>query len=365
MYKFLFTLALLVIFKLTLYSQAEFVPGYILKSEHDTISGWIDYSVNKSNIVKCRFRKTEKDPVQTFLPTEIYGYRFIDSKYYVSREIEINGVPKKIFLEYLVEGTVDLYFYRDITDDHYFLGKNKLPIKEISIPQKIVSVDGKQYERDIFIQRNLVKFYLKDCPELFSEIDQLQACSHKSLIQLIKKYHDIKCPNDICLIYQKKLPKFRVDIQPIFGMTNINWLFGFESNNYTFHCGILSYFWLPLRNEKMFLKTGLIIDQVNGYNLNINGEKIKNSIKIPMQIHYQFLNSDITPVASAGLNIYTTTVPVLILPALSVGVNAKITDNLYATLSADFDYYSMVFVIPFKDTKIASYSLNIGVAVKL
>ena len=91
-----------------------------------------------------------------------------------------------------------------------------------------------------------------------------------------------------------------------------------------------------------------------------------NFIKVPLQIHYQFLNSDITPVVSAGLNIYSSTdIHFLFLPALSVGVNAKITDKLYATLSADFDYASTGFIIPFNDTKIASYSLNLGLAMKL
>jgi len=354
-----------------LYSQSDFIPAYVQTTQNDTIFGLIDYTENKSDIFECRFRKTEKGSVQTFSPTEIYGYRFTDSKYYVSREIKINGALKKIFLEYLVEGTVDLYFYNDITGDHYFLGKNKLPIMEISTPRDVVTVDGKNYERNIFIQRNLVKFYLKDCPELFSEIDQLQVCSHKSLIRLIKKYHDIQCPKDICLIYQKKLPKFRVDIQPIIGITSINPMFNFNvyDNIYSFQYGVLSYFWLPFRNEKMFLKTGIIINHVSGYDINIYGEEqraVKNSLKIPLQIHYQYLSSDITPVASAGFNMYfSSDYSFLILPALNVGVNAKITDKLYATLSADFDYASIGFIIPVKDTKIASYSLNFGLAVKL
>jgi len=362
---------IIILIKLSVYSQSEFIPGYIQKTEHDTIFGLIDYAVDKSNSLECRFRKTEKDPVQTFSPNDIYGYRFNDSKYYVSKEIKINGELKMIFMEYLVEGRVDLYFYRDGKGNHYLLGGKKLPIMEISIPEGLVSVDGTIYERSIFIKRNIMKFYLKDCPQLYPEIDKLLVCSHKSLIQLIEKYHNIVCPTDFCLIYQKKLPKFRVDIQSIVGITSINSLFQFDGYNkiYSYQFGILSYFWLPNTNERMFLKTGLIINHVKGYDFNINGlknELEKNSIKIPLQVHYQFFKTNITPIISAGLNIYSTPiVPFELLPALNIGVNAKISDKTYVTLSTDFDYSSPYFIIPAKGSQINSYSFNIGLAVIL
>ena len=362
---------IIILIKLSVYSQSEFIPGYIQKTEHDTIFGLIDYAVDKSNSMECRFRKTEKDPVQIFSPKDIYGYRFNESKYYVSKEIKVNGELKMIFMEYLVEGRVDLYFYRNGKGDHYLLGRKKLPIMEISIPTDLVSVEGTMYERSIFVKRNIMKFYLKECPQLYPEIDKLLVCSHKSLIQLIKKYHNVVCPTDFCLIYQKKLPKLRIDIQSITGITSINSLFQFDGYNkrYSYQFGILSYFWLPITNERMFLRTGLIINHVKGYYIHGSEQSNqieKSSIKIPMQVHYQFFNANITPVISGGLNIYSTPiVPFALLPAFNVGVNAKISDKTYVTLSTDFDYASIYFLIPAKGSKITSYSFNIGLAVIL
>jgi hypothetical protein len=370
-------LCLLSLFKLVGYSQSDFVPGYILINKQDTIFGLIDYRDDKYNSLECRFKKTEKDTVSTFSAAQIYGYRFIDSKYYVSRPIKIKGEQKTLFLEYLVEGVVDLYYYRDLKGDHYLLGKQNIPIKEISIPNDIVTIDGTSYERNIFINRNILKFYLKDCPELNYEIDHLYNPRHKTLIQLIKKYHDIHCPHDVCLIYQKKMPKFRVDIQPIVGYTGINYngafgnLYNIDiySDKYSFQYGVLGYFWLPLNNEKMFFKTGLIINRVRGYEI-INSTQTKyleqSSIIIPVQIHYQFLKSNITPVISAGLNIYSTPqIPFGPFAALNLGVNAKISDKLYATLFTGIDYSGLLFFIPFSSSQIFSYSLNVGLAVKL
>jgi len=88
-------------------------------------------------------------------------------------------------------------------------------------------------------------------------------------------------------------------------------------------------------------------------------------VKVPLQLHYQFLKTNVTPVISAGINIYSTSyMPFYIFPDLNLGVNAKITDKLYATLSFDFDYFSELFIIP-RDSRIVSHSLNLGVAIKL
>jgi hypothetical protein len=353
------------------YSQADFVPGYVQVTKQDTLFGLIDYRVDKANILECRFKRNEKSTVQVFSPAQIYGYRFTNSKYYVSRKLKTKGGIKTLFLEYLVEGVVDLYYYRDLNNDHYLVGKQNLPITEISFPNEIIQENGKEYERNVLINRNVLKFYLRDCPGLYGEIDALNGTRHKRLIQLVKKYHDIQCPADVCIVYQKKMPKFRIDIQPVVGFTNLNapgtlsGLFNIDRNksDYSLQYGILSYFWLPLENERLFLRTGIILNRIKGY----SGDQYleENGVKVPLQLHYQFLNTNVTPVISVGVNIYSTpNMPFYVYPDLNLGVNAKITDILYATLTFDVDYYSPLFLIP-NDSRFVSHSVNLGMAIKL
>lgn len=271
-------------------------------------------------------------------------------------------------MEYLVEGVVDLYFYRNLRGDHYLLGKRNLPIKEISFPDEIIEKEGIPFKRNILVNTYVIKFYLQDCPEIFADIDKLTNPKHKILIQLIKKYHDIYCPDNVCLIYQKKMPKFRVDIQPIIGITNVNYSIVFDIYNkvnaFSLQYGVLTYFWLPLDNEKLFLKTGIIYNQVKGYyysSLIHNSFEIRG-VKIPLQVNYNLLKTGITPVMSAGLNIYSTTsIPFAVVPAIGVGINAKITDRLYATLSSELDFLTT----PINLVQIISHSFNLGLAVKL
>jgi len=136
-----------------------------------------------------------------------------------------------------------------------------------------------------------------------------------------------------------------------------------KTADYSLQYGVLSYIWLPLDNERLFLKTGFILNRIKGYSWNQYMEE--NGVKVPLQLHYQFLKTNVTPVISAGINIYSTSyMPFYIFPDLNLGVNAKITDKLYATLSFDFDYFSELFIIP-RDSRIVSHSLNLGVAIKL
>jgi hypothetical protein len=372
MKKITLILFLFILFKSYIYSQSNFVPGYVQITERDTIFGLVDYGSDKSNTISCKFKKTEIDSIQVFKPSCIYGYRYNNNKYYVPRLIQNNGVKKMIFMEYLIEGVVDLYFFRDIKGDHYLIGKTDLPITEISLPKNIVQIDNRGIPKSVCINWTVLKFYLNDCPEIIPEIYQLVSTKHKSLISLLKNYHDIHCPNNVCMIYQKKMPKFRVDIQPVFGLINANtnasrtgiYTLDTYDKKFTLQYGLLSYFWLPIKNERLFFKTGIIFNKVEGNLLYQSKSLTQSSIKIPFQMHYQFFNSNVTPVISGGFNFCLSSAEIIIAPALSLGINTKITNKVYATLSVDFDYWSPFFVIPTNESKLISYSFNFGLAKK-
>ena len=87
-----------------IHAQRDFRKGYIITNQQDTIYGWIDYRGDVRNAKVCLFRKTETDPSMDYMPLDIAAYRFINSKYYVSRDVGDEYAPKQVFLEYLVNG---------------------------------------------------------------------------------------------------------------------------------------------------------------------------------------------------------------------------------------------------------------------
>ena len=112
-------------------AQTDFRPGFIIKAEGDTIFGEIDYRGDLLMGEVCRFRLSERSYTVEFSPNDIIAYRFTDSKFYISKEV--NG--RKVFLEFLINGQVNIYYLRDVKSDYYFLEREgekliELPYEE-------------------------------------------------------------------------------------------------------------------------------------------------------------------------------------------------------------------------------------------
>lgn len=344
------------------FSQADYKPGYLLLTKNDTLFGLIDNNSDDSNSKICRFRKSENEQVQEFFPKTIIGYKIIDGKYYLSKDVLVGTQAESRFLECLVEGTLSLYFYRSGFEDHYLLEKAELPLKEISFPDNIIYVNNVAQKRESLINRALVRYYMQDYPEMGRDIDQIKVPSHSSLIKLVKKYLEVKCPNEVCLIYEKKKNKFRMDIQPVFGV--ITYSNSVSTKSYSScECGLLTYFWMPLSNEKMFFKSGVLFSSVTEkiYDNNLKFNDIDYKIyKIPFQLQYIFLKHRITPTFGGGMNllIINRDSPMMFLPSLNVGLNTKVSNRFYVSLFSECDFN----IFP---SQIVSYSFNLGLTYRL
>ncbi len=376
MEKKLLYILLLLIVNFSIYSQSNYKSGYVQVSEYDTIFGLVNYKSDKSNSLICYYKKNENDTPQKFIAENIFGYRFIDSKYYISKEIETQKGVKIVFVEYLLKGAINLYFYHDAYGNHYLMESEVLPVREISYVDNIIQIDGKEYRRDCLIKKSIIRYYLKDCPEIISDINKIRIPTHKDLIELLEKYHDIKCPDGICVVYKKILPKFRIDVQPTIGMTKVNselFLGDVAKSDYTIQFGFLTYIWMPLTNERIFFKSGVLYSKIKILDKTIYGIADTsytfsnyNSFKIPLQFQYVFLKNRISPTFGAGINIMSNNkMKFSIYPAINLGVNVRIGNKLYVSFYSDIDYFGKYFIIPDKTTMLISNSFSIGLAIKL
>ena len=116
-------------------AQRDYRKGYIITNRQDTIYGWIDYRGDIRNSKVCSFKKTENDQATEYSPSDILAYRFIDSKFYVSKNVGTADAPNQVFLEYLVNGLANLYYFRDEnSNDHYYI-ENDGRFIELSRPE--------------------------------------------------------------------------------------------------------------------------------------------------------------------------------------------------------------------------------------
>jgi len=121
---FLIIFFLVIIQHLT--AQTDFRDGFIVKLNMDTVYGQVDYRGDALSAKVCKFKNNLITKVEEYSPYDIAGYGFIDGKNYVTKTLdmgeEIKILQQKYFVEFLVKGLVNLYFYRD-DKDHYFIEK--------------------------------------------------------------------------------------------------------------------------------------------------------------------------------------------------------------------------------------------------
>jgi hypothetical protein len=187
--------------------KSTYFPGYIITSENDTLKGFIEKRSDKKNARKCNFRTNMDSGIQEYSPSELKEYKFDGDKYYVSKNFNLRRKEVNLFLELLVGGAADLYFFNeDNITDHYYIQKADGKFYELTDNDKLVESEGKFYSHNYKKYIGILKVAFKDCPLIFPEIDQM-TLDRKSLIDITKKYHVCTGSTKKCVVYSKPEPE--------------------------------------------------------------------------------------------------------------------------------------------------------------
>lgn len=141
----LFTFFVFFTIVVNLKAQTNYLPGFIITQKGDSLSGLIDYrgSIRNANI--CSYKQNEESEPIKYKPGDIKAYGFVDGKYYVSKNVAIKQDSTTVFLEYLIDGIVDVYVYHDINSRFYFVEKEGAKITMLDTEAKIVERNGVKY----------------------------------------------------------------------------------------------------------------------------------------------------------------------------------------------------------------------------
>ena len=324
-------------------AQTFFKPGYVIKSVGDTLFGEVDYRGGNRMSKICTYRHNAKDSVRHFSPEEILGYRFPESKYYISKEVD----GEKVFLEFLINGRMNVYYLKDERgEDHYYIEKDSLGLAEIPYEEGLRKREGQGQEYLYTSTRHfgLLALYMQDAKGMQPEIMKLKKPDHNNLIALAKDYHNAVCNGDKCIIYEKKLSPIKVGFEAVIGQMFVdNYILG--KFNFS-QAGILAHIWMPLVNENLYLKTGILLP------LGKQEDPLDYGFEIPFQIEYVYPHGILRPKFAIGTNLPFLTID------LTPGVNVKLTKWLF--LTANFN----IGLLPYNPTdsngflKISRYSTS-------
>lgn len=198
-------LIFLLVISINSFSQFDFKKGFIVTNNNDTIHGLIDNTNPNISSNYCFFKYDSSENVIKYSPNEIKAYGIKDAKLFVSKYITIDDLTEAVFLEYLVDGIIDLYYCERANDDFYFISKNNTlyPLSNDFID---VNENGKRMVRESKRYVGILNWLMSDAEGIKSEIYSTKL-SHNSLIELSKNYHNIVCKDEKCVIYSKSQKK--------------------------------------------------------------------------------------------------------------------------------------------------------------
>lgn len=325
-----------------LHAQTDFRPGYIIKNSGDTLYGEVDYRGDLLMSSLCKF-KTAENTINNYSPQDIQAYRFINSKYFVSREV--NG--KKTFFEYLIHGKVNIYYMRDIDGDHYFIDKDGMNLTEMPYEEgtKLVGDTRVYYETTKHV--GLLTYFMQDAPQLQSRIQSIKKPEHQELIKLAEDYHNAVCKGEKCVIYEKRLPIIKIFPEFVGGVINFPNTADLNATS-NVQTGVIGHVWMPRTSEKLYFRTGLLFSRVK-----IDGE-LSNSFKIPCQLEYIYPKGIFRPRLAYGLNICKQMYQSV---SLNLGGNIDISGSCFLSITSDIEFEQFVLFVP---QELLSYSIQIG-----
>ncbi len=204
------------------YGQNDWIPGYVIKLQGDTIHGFIENNDAKENVIQCFFRNEINSNTHNYSPEEIIGYRFIEGKFFISKKISDPEFDNPVFLEFLIKGEANIYHY---LGDRYFIEKDN-KIYELKnthmdilneVEMRDYRVEKKEYIgtlsyllQDAKIQQDILKTELKPKP----------------LIKIAKKYHETVCKDEECIIFEKSISPVELHIGLYSGLFLSQFSFG-------------------------------------------------------------------------------------------------------------------------------------------
>lgn len=122
------------------------------------------------------------DSIIKYTPNEIIEYGINEDQIYFAKNILINDTLKRVFLEVLLKGKTNLYYYQDENHSTFFVSKDSITL--IEVPGKVNN--EKQYYKSV------LREITSDCKEV-SDVINLVKYNRKPVTELINRYNN--CEN--------------------------------------------------------------------------------------------------------------------------------------------------------------------------
>lgn len=314
MRKIVIVLCLLIVILSPAISQKNLKPGFIISNQLDTTYGFIDSRGDILNCSKCDFYINEKSNPITYNPGEIYAYRFMNDRYFISRNIKVGSEEKTVFLEYLVNGITNLYYLRDNNGDHYFIEKG-VEIYELTNKVTHLYLPEGEFNKSSNFYIGQMKLIYSDAQDILPGIDDTKF-ERESMMKLSEKYHNLVCKDRECITYEKKIKNLKFNVGPVISYQWSKYSYQGFLSPFNFDAGQTLYMGLaintkfPTINEKLNIRIeskfgkessrGSYTKTEFSQTTEDFVEYERNKIITSLDLRYEYPKGKIRPTASIG-----------------------------------------------------------------
>jgi len=205
------------------FSQENFLPGYVIKNNSDTLSGYIDYRDWEKNPDKINFVSQLGKSPNVFTFNEISEFK-VGDEIYVRGIVDIEVSPIQVeyltdspqiqlgrdttFLQTLVKGPKSLYYYRHPLGRDYFYIKGESGYDLLLYKKYVKKNDGSPKIIESKKYAGQLTLYLNDCEAIQDKLTRV-SYKKKSLSDLFESYY--KCTGSE-LTFEKEIDKGHAEI---------------------------------------------------------------------------------------------------------------------------------------------------------
>jgi hypothetical protein len=165
-YLFLLILSLLTAYNS--FGQTNFVKGYYVTLELDTVHGLIEYRSDNRNSRIFTFKKSPNGSPTSFTPAQVYAYSIENKQFFRKSSIQKKNKIKTLFLKALVLGSVSLL---EGTGATYYIETKDGRLIELPKSERRIFRNGKTYISRIIYVKGYLKALVADHPELILKVE--------------------------------------------------------------------------------------------------------------------------------------------------------------------------------------------------
>lgn len=222
------------------YSQENFLPGYVIELNGDTLNGLIDYRNWGKSPEKINFQGPGGEE-QLYSPSQIRAFGVEDERY-VSAVVDTEISPVQsgkilpepqlrletdtAFLQTMISGPRSLYYYKDEDGKEHFYIRKDGAFELLIYKKYSEQVDGEKVIKEIREYAGQLREYLSDCPDIVSETKNADY-RKGSLEKVLLAYYDCTAEE---MDFQKTSEKIRVEFGALAGVSSTS--LNFKSDNF-------------------------------------------------------------------------------------------------------------------------------------